>query len=191
MSRREDQPKAAPFQRDGVAGRNRPAEVGGGEQAGSFAAREEASSHKIQRKKKWRMNVELSENKRKGLNWNAEFHDCCETVERDLRLLKCTRHNGELGMAAIGSIEMRSSRPSVEKNGEADSTVAENTLMRRFGPLMNLAQLASILDRSPDGLRVTLRSSGEWVKKINAARLQLGRRVYFRTSEIADVLGIR
>jgi len=56
---------------------------------------------------------------------------------------------------------------------------------------MNLADLASMLDRSPDGLRVTLRSSGEWVEKINSARLQLGRRVYFRTAEIAEALGIR
>jgi hypothetical protein len=29
------------------------------------------------------------------------------------------------------------------------------------------------------------------VEKINAARLYLGRRVYFRTAEIAEALGIR
>ncbi len=56
---------------------------------------------------------------------------------------------------------------------------------------MNLADLVSMLDRSPDGLRVTMRSSGEWVDKINAARLQLGRRTYFRTAEIAEAFGIR
>jgi hypothetical protein len=94
-------------------------------------------------------------------------------------------------MAAISAVEMRTSRHSVEKNREADPVVAENSLLKRYGPLMNLADLASMLDRSPDGLRVTLRSSGEWVEKINAARLQLGRRVYFRTAEIAEALGIR
>jgi hypothetical protein len=56
---------------------------------------------------------------------------------------------------------------------------------------LNIAQLASLLDRSPEGLGITLRSSGEWVKKINAAPLKLGRRVYFRTAEVANVLGIQ
>ena len=94
-------------------------------------------------------------------------------------------------MAALRAVEMRTSRHSVEKSGETNTDVAENSLLKRYGPLMNLVDLASMLDRSPDGLRVTLRSSGEWVEKINAARLQLGRRVYFRTAEIAEALGIR
>jgi hypothetical protein len=165
--------------------------VGGGEQAISFADREEPSSHKKEGKKNWRMNVELSVKKRKALKRKNEFTVLYETVGIKLRLLKCTRHNGGKRMAAIGAIEMKTSRHSVEKSREADPVVAENSLLRRYGPLMNLAALASVLDRSPDGLRVTLRSSGEWVEKINAARLQLGRRVYFRTAEIADLLGIR
>jgi hypothetical protein len=94
-------------------------------------------------------------------------------------------------MAGVSVIEVRNSRYSQEKNREAETVVIENSLLRRYGPLMNMVQLASILDRSPEGLRITLRSSGEWVQKINTARLQLGRRVYFRTSEIADVLGVR
>lgn len=94
-------------------------------------------------------------------------------------------------MIAIGAIEMRNARSSQEKKRESEMVVTEDTLIGRYGPLMNMAQLASILDRSPEGLRVTLRSTGEWVEKINATRLRLGRRVYFRTSEIAQVLGIR
>ncbi len=94
-------------------------------------------------------------------------------------------------MSALRAVEMRTSRLSVEKNREADPVIAESSLLIRYGPLMNLVDLASMLDRSPDGLRVTLRSSGEWVDKINGARLQLGRRVYFRTAEIAEALGIR
>ena len=74
MSRREDQPKAAPFQRAGVAGRNGPAEVGGGEQAVSFAGREEPSSQKKEQKKNWRMNMELSVKKRKALNRKKRIH---------------------------------------------------------------------------------------------------------------------
>lgn len=93
-------------------------------------------------------------------------------------------------MTAIRAIEMRTSRHSLDRRTDTESA-AENSLLKRYGPLMNLTDLASMLDRTPDGLRVTLRSSGEWVERINAARLRLGRRVYFRTAEIAEVLGIR
>lgn len=94
-------------------------------------------------------------------------------------------------MIGMGATVEKKSQHCEDRNKETEAVFRENTLMRRYGPLMKLADLASILDRSPDGLRVTLRSTGEWVDKINSARLQLGRRVYFRTAEIADVLGIR
>ena len=94
-------------------------------------------------------------------------------------------------MAEIGSITEKNSERLEERSRETEAVLHENTLVRRYGPLMKLADLATMLDRSPDGLRVTLRSKGEWVDKINAARLQLGRRVYFRTAEIAELLGIR
>jgi len=68
---------------------------------------------------------------------------------------------------------------------------AEETLIEQYGRLLSINQLPGILDRSPDGLRTTLRSSGEWVNKFNAARLRSGRRLFFRTVEVADVLGIR
>jgi hypothetical protein len=66
----------------------------------------------------------------------------------------------------------------------------EEALVKQYGPFLSLMELAKILDRSPEGLR-SLRSSGEWVKQTDAARLRLGRRVYFRTSEIANVLDAR
>jgi hypothetical protein len=80
---------------------------------------------------------------------------------------------------------------ATERNLETMTTPAEETLTKQYGPLLSITQLAALLDRSPDGLRITLRSSGEWVSKINATRLRLGRRVYFRTAEVANVLGIR
>lgn len=49
-------------------------------------------------------------------------------------------------------------------------------------------QLAKVLDRSAEGLRISLRSDSDWSRPINAAKLKLGRRVYFRTAEIAKVL---
>ena len=67
----------------------------------------------------------------------------------------------------------------------------EETLIKQYGPMFSINPLAGILDRSPGGLRTALRSSGEWVNKINATRLRSGRRLYFRTVEVADVLGIR
>jgi hypothetical protein len=58
------------------------------------------------------------------------------------------------------------------------------------GPLMTLAQLAKILDRSVEGLRISLRSETEFAQKINATRVRLGRRVYFSTAKIAPIIGI-
>ena len=68
---------------------------------------------------------------------------------------------------------------------------AEKTQIKQYEPPLSISQLTAILDRSPDGLRITLKSSGEWVNKINATLLRLGRRLYFRAVEVADVLGIR
>jgi len=71
------------------------------------------------------------------------------------------------------------------------TATSEETLIKQYGPLLSITQLATLLDRSPDGLRITLRSSGKWVSKINATRLRLGHRVYFRTAEVPNVLGIQ
>ena len=37
----------------------------------------------------------------------------------------------------------------------------EEALVKQYGPLLSLTELAKILDRSPEGLRISLRSSGE------------------------------
>ena len=70
-------------------------------------------------------------------------------------------------------------------------TTVEETLTKQYGPLLSITQLAALLDRSPDGLRTTLRACCEWVNKINATFLRLGRRLYFRAVEVVDVPGIR
>jgi hypothetical protein len=67
----------------------------------------------------------------------------------------------------------------------------EEALTKQYGPLLSVAQLAQVLDRSAEGLRISLRTESDWSKSINAARLKLGRRVYFRTAEIAQVLNGR
>lgn len=66
-------------------------------------------------------------------------------------------------------------------------TVEEN-LLERFGPLIPLAGLAKLLDRSPEAIRMFLRSNNDLAQRINSTKLKVGRRLYFRASEIAQVL---
>ena len=66
-------------------------------------------------------------------------------------------------------------------------TIEEN-LNNRFGPIIPLPGLAALFDRSPEALRMFLRSNAELAHRINNAKLKVGRRLYFRTSEIAHVL---
>jgi len=64
----------------------------------------------------------------------------------------------------------------------------EESLVKSHGVLLTIKNLAVLLNRSPGGLRVSLRGTNPWVTHINSTRLRLGRRVYFRTSEIAAIL---
>jgi hypothetical protein len=64
----------------------------------------------------------------------------------------------------------------------------EETLLQQYGPLLSISQLASVLDRSPEGLRISLRRANDWTLQLNTARLKVGRRVYFRTSQVASML---
>ena len=64
----------------------------------------------------------------------------------------------------------------------------EETLLAKFGPLMSVVALANLLDRSPEGLRMYLRGNSEWAERINTTKVKVGRRLYFRTSELAQFL---
>ncbi len=65
----------------------------------------------------------------------------------------------------------------------------EDALTSTYGPLLSIGQLAKLLNRSAEGLRIGLRSNSDWSRRINAARMKdCGRRVYFRTADIAKVL---
>ena len=63
-------------------------------------------------------------------------------------------------------------------------------LAARFGPLMTLANLSETLARSREGLRISLRTECEFSRRVNATRVRLGRRVYFSTVKIAEIIGI-
>lgn len=61
-------------------------------------------------------------------------------------------------------------------------------LIEKYGPLLTLSELAEILDRSREGLRLTLRGDSELARKLGAARMKIGRRVHFKTAVVAAVI---
>ena len=57
-----------------------------------------------------------------------------------------------------------------------------------YGPLMTVEAVAKTFDRSIAGLRVVLSSNSEFSNAINSAKQKYGRRVYFRTEAIAELI---
>jgi len=64
----------------------------------------------------------------------------------------------------------------------------EEQLLKRYGPLLSLTDLSDLLKRSPDGLRISLRSQSEFANKWNSAKRKVGRRVYFKASDVAGLI---
>ncbi|WP_287496934.1 plasmid-related protein [Pandoraea sp. CB10b_02] len=64
----------------------------------------------------------------------------------------------------------------------------EEYLLGRFGPLMSIADIASLLGRSADGVRVALYSNTDVSRRLKPTMLRVGRRVYFRTLQVKDAL---
>ncbi|MFP3332489.1 DNA-binding protein [Pseudomonas sp. SIMBA_064] len=55
-------------------------------------------------------------------------------------------------------------------------------------PLLSLEQLAEVLHRSKDGLRISLSGDNEVSRKFLPCKVRIGRRIYFRTADVAKVL---
>lgn len=69
------------------------------------------------------------------------------------------------------------------------ATSTEQLLMEQFNsPLLSLAQVAQILNRSPQGLRITLSGDNEIAHKLGPARKRIGKRVLFRVSDLAQFI---
>ena len=66
----------------------------------------------------------------------------------------------------------------------------EETLLARYdgAPLLSIDQLAEILLRSKDGLRLSLGGDNEVLRKLLPCKVKIGRRIYFRTADIAKVI---
>jgi len=70
-----------------------------------------------------------------------------------------------------------------------NTNTTEELLVRQYGVLMSLAATAQLLNRSTDGLRVTLtRRNSQIAEKLNMAKVKLGRRVMFKVSAIAKII---
>ncbi|MBS8271054.1 plasmid-related protein [Halomonas litopenaei] len=64
----------------------------------------------------------------------------------------------------------------------------EEYLINRFGLLMSISDLADLLGRSPDGVRVSLYTDTDVSRKLKPTMVRVGRRVYFRTLQVKDAL---
>lgn len=64
----------------------------------------------------------------------------------------------------------------------------EDRLISKYGILMTVTDLAHLLNRSDDGIRVTLQSKSALGVILRPERLKIGRRVYFRAAAIAKLL---
>ncbi len=61
-------------------------------------------------------------------------------------------------------------------------------LVREYGVLMDMPALAKVLGRSIEGLRLTMRGNSDLAKKLQAARRKIGRRIHFRTVDVAILI---
>lgn len=66
----------------------------------------------------------------------------------------------------------------------------EAYLLKQYGPLMSMTDIAALLDRSPEGIRVALYSDTDVSRKLKPTMLRIGRRVYFRTLQVKDALAL-
>lgn len=71
-----------------------------------------------------------------------------------------------------------------------NTMTTEESLYHHYGgsPLLSFTQVAEILHRSPEGLRITLRTNCDLANKLKPNRLKIGRRVYFKVSDIANLI---
>lgn len=63
------------------------------------------------------------------------------------------------------------------------------TLVETHGVLMTYQALAAVMNRSPDGLRLSLAANrADWARQLNQAKVRMGRRVLFRTEKVAALI---
>ncbi|ROH86406.1 DNA-binding protein [Stagnimonas aquatica] len=55
-------------------------------------------------------------------------------------------------------------------------------------PLLTLAELAKLLSRSPQGLRVSISANTEFGAALRRAKVKMGRRIYFKRTLIYQLI---
>ena len=61
-------------------------------------------------------------------------------------------------------------------------------LQKKYGPLLTLSQVAEVLHRSQEGLRVSLHRDNQLSNTLRDAKKKIGRRVYFKASDISNLI---
>ena len=64
----------------------------------------------------------------------------------------------------------------------------ETYLLNTYGPLMTIEQVAKLLNRSSEGLRITIRGNNSVGKVLTNAKVKIGRRVHFKIGIVAALL---
>ena len=81
------------------------------------------------------------------------------------------------------------SRPVDSRSTGTAKTGTAELLLAKYGPLLSHSQLSEILHRSESGLRYSIcTGTGQYLQGIRRARRRIGRRVLYRTVDIADVI---
>jgi len=60
-------------------------------------------------------------------------------------------------------------------------------LQKTYGPLLKMGAVAEFLGRSPEGLRVSLCKDDPLSRHLNAGKVKIGRRVYFKADCVAEL----
>lgn len=68
------------------------------------------------------------------------------------------------------------------------TTTTEQILVSKYGPLLTLVQVGELLNRSADGLRMSLRGDSDFAKRMQSARRKIGRRLYFKAVDLAKII---
>ena len=61
-------------------------------------------------------------------------------------------------------------------------------LIDKHGPLMKIEEVAKLFHKSTDAVRIILSRDSELSRSLNEAKNRYGRRIYFKTEKIADVV---
>ena len=64
----------------------------------------------------------------------------------------------------------------------------DDQMIDKYGPLLTINSAAKILDRSPDGFRVSLHRADPMSRKLKSIKRCIGRRVYFPTIEFFQII---